>query len=1329
MSHRGRFSSFIIHRLLICFSFLCLSNAILAETTTPESLRQWRDWIIAGHPDFHCQRLANAPDQKHCAWPGLLQLKVSQEGARFTQNWQLQAKSWVPLPGGSQQWPTNVTVNDRPGVVISRDRKPFLWLPTGQYAISGELSWQQRPHQLWLPPGTALLSLILDGKTIDNPQIDAKNRLLLARQTSIAPTKSDDVQVEVFRRLADGVPMQLHTVIRLGISGPARELQLGRLLPEDSEIMALRSPLPARIEIDGSLRLQARAGEWQIELDSRYLEAPKHFGFQRQGELWPQQEIWAFSASPEIRGVRLSGAPAIDPSQLRLPGGFEQLPVYLLQTDSTLQLETLYRGAGAADRNQLTLNRTIWLDFDGDGATARDHLQGQLQKWRLETQPELILGRAEVNGTPQLITRLSDSATPGIEIRYSNLDLEALSRIEHIEQLSASGWNEPVNDLQTQLELPPGWRLWHAAGPDYVGTSWLSRWTLWDIFLCLLIVAASAHLLGWKWAALATATLALTYHENNAPLVMWAILLTALPLLRALPSGKLKQFCAAIGGISALILILLVLAFAVQEVRLAIYPQLEQARAINAPAYFDKPERRQPQLQKETAMEADRLELSRLGSAAPTSPKPRYSPQENVQTGPGEPQWQWHSVNLSWSGPVQPGERLNLFLSPPWLTRLLHVLAALLVSGYAFGLLRGNWRAWRSLPVILAGLCLLPSAPSAQAGDFPSPELLKEYENRLLQVPDCEPGCTSINRAQLLLRGDQWLLRLEVATSTDLAIPLPGDNGWQPTVAELNGQPAALVRHGEQLLLPVSAGNHQVLLRSPLNGDRLQLTFPLNVHYLQVDAPDWEVAGLQQNELSGRALVLTRLDRSSSGERLLPDPIPAYVRVVRQLQLDTDWRVWTRVERLAPQQGPINVSIPLIPGEAPVRDDLNLKNGMARIQLGASQQTFEWRSRLPVSEQLTLTAPPARERSERWEVAAGSQWHVASEGPAALLSRGDRGFQTWQPWPEEQLTLRAFKPGASDGATTTVEQINVRHQPGDRSAELQLDLSIRSSLGGDYHIAIDEDARLKHLRIEGQDQPSASDGASVSIPLRPGLQQVELLWELPRGHSPLTKTPLITLDSPSTNIEVEQQLPPSRWVLWVGGPHMGPALLYWGVLVVILLLAAGLGAVCQRLGLSIPLRSWHWLLLGLGMSTVNAAGSLVVVAWFFAMEARRRFPASHPGRFNATQLGLAALTLLAAASLLYTIPQSLLAMPDMQVTGNGSSFNRFRWYQDYSNQTLPTAFSLSVPLWIYRLAMLAWSLWLVFALLSWIRWGWQSAGTSGFWRSTPDKPKQPATPQ
>ena len=83
----------------------------------------------------------------------------------------------------------------------------------------------------------------------------------------------------------------------------------------------------------------------------------------------------------------------------------------------------------------------------------------------------------------------------------------------------------------------------------------------------------------------------------------------------------------------------------------------------------------------------------------------------------------------------------------------------------------------------------------------------------------------------------------------------------------------------------------------------------------------------------------------------------------------------------------------------------------------------------------------------------------------------------------------------------------------------------------------------------------------------------------------------------------------------------------------------------------------------------------------------------------------------------------------MQIAGNGSSAFDLRWYQDRSDGEMPTATLLSVPLSVYRLAMLFWALWLARALLVWLRWGWECFAHEGLWRAIrrPVAPK-PAAP-
>jgi hypothetical protein len=85
--------------------------------------------------------------------------------------------------------------------------------------------------------------------------------------------------------------------------------------------------------------------------------------------------------------------------------------------------------------------------------------------------------------------------------------------------------------------------------------------------------------------------------------------------------------------------------------------------------------------------------------------------------------------------------------------------------------------------------------------------------------------------------------------------------------------------------------------------------------------------------------------------------------------------------------------------------------------------------------------------------------------------------------------------------------------------------------------------------------------------------------------------------------------------------------------------------------------------------------------------------------------------------------------PEMQVAGGGSSDAMLRWYTDRVSGEMPSAGVVSLPLWTYRVVMLAWALWLAASLVRAVGWGWRAFGSGGFWRPIAGKrPSVSVTP-
>ena len=159
-------------------------------------------------------------------------------------------------------------------------------------------------------------------------------------------------------------------------------------------------------------------------------------------------------------------------------------------------------------------------------------------------------------------------------MRQGSIFLHADSRVEQdIDNISASGWQQQFHEVSAELNLPPGWRLFAATGVDNVPDSWIARWTLLDLFLVLITSFVVVMLWNWYWGGLALITLALIWHEADAPQFIWLNILGATALLRVLPQSVFFKIVAWYRRACWLVMLCIVLPFMVDQVRIGIYPQ------------------------------------------------------------------------------------------------------------------------------------------------------------------------------------------------------------------------------------------------------------------------------------------------------------------------------------------------------------------------------------------------------------------------------------------------------------------------------------------------------------------------------------------------------------------------------------------------------------------------------------------------------------------------------------------------------------------------------------------------------------------------------------
>lgn len=1365
-----------------------LSAAPLTPEQIPETLRSWVDWTLVGHENEGCPFLNGNGENRVCGWGARLNLSIEGKQGQFSQQWQLYRDDWVPLPGDAKRWPQSVKADGQAAAVVLRDDTPSVFLKKGSHALSGSFAWDAVPENFQIPPATGLYQLTLQGQVVNFPQIDESGLLWLEKE-SAAESGEERLDLRVNRKVDDDIPLILTTLIDLDAAGKPREVTLGKALPEDFILMAIDSPLPARVELDGRLKVQVRAGSWKIEIKARHRGPVTALTLPKEDPPLVPEEVWVFEAHNNLHLVTVEGVASIDPQQTTLPEEWKRLPAYRVRPGESLQLVERRRGDADPAPDQLTLFRRLWLDFDGGGYTLQDAVSGTMNRsYRLEMNSPVQLGRVAVDGQDQFITSLEGDKRSGVEIRQGQLNVTADSRLAGmIRRIPAIGWNHDFQRVSGELNLPPGWSLFAVTGADEVPGTWIGRWNLLNIFMVLILFLIFMKLWGKWWGLLALVGLTLTYTERGAPQWAWLALLAGCALLRLLKPGKLQLLARIYTGLAVVVLIVLAVPFMVGQLRQGMYPVLEHPYQVfdsegSAPAlptggadeggsgfggvaatgYMNAPPPPQvmpPQMEAAAPMDkkvkmARKAEEQELDAVQQEANAPRkglgissqnLKMQENllqqrpgtkVQTGPGLPRWQWNRFDLRWNGPVEKTQTLNLILLPPTVNFILAILRILLLALLVLCVLGMPGAFWPSFlkprkavaAAFLLFVALALPGKSARA-DFPSNELLDQLRERLLQNPECFPECASVSRMHLNVSGNQLRALLEIGVEGSSAVPLPGSfEEWSPQTVSVDGKPfAALYRSDEgQLWIQLSPGVHQVMLEGPLpDRPSVQIALPLKPHYLEAQVADWSLEGLQENGLVADNLQLTRLQGLSSDSPASKQALlPPFFSVDRHLLLGLTWEVETRVVRLTPPGTAFVAEVSLLPGESVTDAEVQVKDNKVSVSMGPNSTEFSWHSVLSETDKLVLHATDSDSMTEVWQLDLNPVWHAGITGipPVHPASAAERWPIEWRPWPGETVTMQLSRPAGVPGQTLTVDRSLLVVTPGQRFTESDLSLTLRSSLGGQHVLTLPEGALLQSVQINGGVQPIRQEGLKVSLPLVPGTQRVELNWQQPLALKSFFRSPELKLGATSVNAELQVKMPENHWVLFTGGLRVGPAVLFWSLLGILLLVSIGLG----RTGMT-PLKIHHWILLGLGLTQVPIWASLIVAAWLLALGWRERKPLSGTFKFDLFQILLVVWTLAALIVIFVSIQQGLLGMPDMQIAGNGSSNTFLRWFQDRTGESLPRVWVISVPLFCYRLAMLAWALWLALALLKWMRWAWASVTSGGGWRSLRVK-KAPNTP-
>lgn len=1358
---------------------------VFKDPGIPAELDAWRDWASYTQADDRCprqwenrleygDRVENGvmPAEYKlyvsaiCAWPGELALDARADGAYFTANWRLYQAGAIPLPGDGANWPIDVR-SETQALVVNTDHygRPVVFLEPGEYRISGRIPWQQRPESLAVPK-TAQLRLRRDGELISPIDFDNNGELWLG--APLREKEQNKVYVSVARLVNDGLPETMTSVIELDVSGEPREIVLGPALLPGHALLSIKSELPARMDNDGRLNIQARSGYWELSLESR---APiNHDGYTvlELDAPWPAEEYWGVAPNYGYRSIHVSGGQLIDSSQTSLPAAFhnqglDKYPLRVLRAGEKLELIELQRGQQVSP-DQIQVEREAWLNFDGQTLRYTDHLTGTInQTTRLNAQTPFILDLAEITQfsyqQKTLITYdPKDTAAPeqltGVEWRLEEVEMTTQMHAPFQASLPLTAWDQALEELSLTLNLPPGYQLIHVSGFDHAHSSWIERWNLLSIFLSILCAVLLWHVGRWKLFIPGALLVVLMHQQPAAPLFGLLALSSVLLLMRWNNSTKGHMWLRRLFNLSWIILGLQLLWFSGVQLQSTIYPALEpepdydeysfglQKQAVSISS--DSP----TEAYDKDSAELDRVEIS--GSRfAYTDILTPYDPNAHRQAGLGQAQWRWHQHTMQRQGPITANEQLRLLISPPWLTRLLRLVMVCAAFILVWGLAKASGhqptdtsatptartaKPTAQLASILLslgfvlGVLLLPST-SLKAQTIPTPELLQELATRLQPPPACLPYC--VNIAKMHLQADDHELRFEADVHSAIfgvaKLPTLEDLNQQLNISvQMDGTTIAM---DAQHQIAVSPGRHAVLMIIQNPGlSEWKLNFGMPPKHLSTELDGWEISGLQGDRLQSQGIALYRsINTNASTTTLNTLNIQPYITVSRMFFLDLQPYVENSIARLDSGKGTAQFHLPLMDGEeyvGPSGDEtvsVEFKDGVQTFSL-THDSDFYWRNNLARQTHFEFTASTQENLSEEWTFITAAVLDAKFSGAQVQIGPSDIDdylVHRIKPRPGETVIVDLQRPAPVAGSSQAFDMVHLTMQPGRHYADYHLQLKPNLSQPGLFPFQLPQGAELRHLAIDEDQPPLPAVNGTVNIPVNQETEQITIEWRQSLPSQASLSTPELQLDRPSANLITQVEWAGDRWLLWTSGPGMGPAVRFWSLLLLLVVTAL----VLARLPHS-PLPTHHWLLLGLGFSTVNSWAFLWIVAFFFLLAWRQRLdlPQLRPWQTVVVQLGLALLALISVMVLIGTIMDGLLARPDMSVANplplyaSGiSHYGALSWFIDTSNGTLPSVQVYSAPMWLYRGVMLAWSLWLALHCVRWLRWGWQAYSHGGLW--------------
>lgn len=536
------------------------------EENIPKELNDWNKWVKKDLAYTDCPTINGV---RNCIYINKLNIsgsdiiKVSFNGYSYIDN------GYVNLVNNESLYPNDILVDNKPAYKIIKNDLSYIKVNKGSFEINYFYKNKELENK-----NIILTHDILNFKNDSAIKMSKEGNVINfnAKDVVVEAVKNEYQNIKVYRKFRDSIPSELETKIMIDYSGKEKEINLGKIIPEDFKLVDVKSDLNVK-EDNGSFKVTLSSGEHEVNIKSYSTHIKENISVV--GLITGiNKEIWSIQNEPNIRQVKINNSIPVDNIKSLVPNEWSNFPSY--KVNSSIVLTTEKRGVEIKSKVDTGENRVSWYGFNGDILKSKSDINVSNKNNLLyKVEKGIKLNSFSINDKNEII--VNSNGDIGVIANEGEFKGSVETEVKNINQVPYKFFNGDVDLRSWELHLAPRTRVLYASGVDYISNSWYYDWNLYLVFLLVVVSFLSYKIFGKLMAAISFISILIFQYYTVFAWFFWIAYLILIGLLKIIPHNNIniRKWLSIILKVLIVYIVLNACLYIIQEVRLIINPSLE----------------------------------------------------------------------------------------------------------------------------------------------------------------------------------------------------------------------------------------------------------------------------------------------------------------------------------------------------------------------------------------------------------------------------------------------------------------------------------------------------------------------------------------------------------------------------------------------------------------------------------------------------------------------------------------------------------------------------------------------------------------------------------